>query len=93
MWKHSAIDLPLSLLLFRATDSRNGYAEAALTVTINNINDAPVFTAASYSGNVDENKASGSTVTFSTAIAASDEDSGDTLTYALTGMCSYFHRG
>ena len=55
-----------------------------LTVTVTNINDAPTFGAASYTGNVNEEQTSGSAVTFSTAIAASDED-GHTLTYSLVG--------
>ncbi len=54
-------------------------------MNVNNINDAPVFTATNYAGTVEENKASGSAVTFSTAIAASDED-GNTLTYELAGI-------
>ena len=70
----------------RLTDSANDYDEAALTITVADINDAPIFAlaATSYSGTVAESQAAGATVTFGTTIAATDED-GDTRVYGLAG--------
>ena len=68
----------------QAVDGNGGTAQVALTVTVTDINDAPVFGAASYTGSVNEEQASGTAVTFSAAIAASDED-GHSLTYSLIG--------
>ena len=77
-------DGTVATLGIRVVDGNGGTAQVALTVTVTNINDAPVFGAASYTGSVNEQQASGAAVTFSVAIAASDEDN-DGLTYTLVG--------
>ena len=75
----------MATLGIQAIDSNGGTAQAALTVNIDDVNDAPTFGPASYSGTVNEEQSSGAAVTFSTAIAATDEDS-NSITYSLIGM-------
>ena len=55
---------------------------ASVTITVNNVNEAPSFTLSSYSGEIAENSANGVDVITTTA---TDPDSGDTLTYSLSG--------
>ena len=74
----------MATLGIQAVDGNGGRAQVALTVSVTDINDAPVFGAASYTGTVNEEQISGSAVTFSTAIAATDEDN-HSLTYSLVG--------
>ena len=65
-------------------DGNGGSATVPITVSVNNINDAPTFANTSYTASVDEEKASGTAVTFGTALSSSDQD-GDTVTYSLVG--------
>lgn len=62
------------------SDSASSVTEA-LTITVRNTNDAPVFSNAPYAVTVPENNASAVVHT----VSATDEDSGDTLTFFLTG--------
>lgn len=55
---------------------------ASVTITVNNVNEAPSFTLSSYSGEIAENSANGVDII---TITATDPDSGDTLTYSLSG--------
>ena len=57
-------------------------ATASVTVTVNDVNEAPSFTLSSYSGEIAENSANGIDII---TITATDPDSGDTLTYSLSG--------
>ena len=78
-------DGTVATLGIQATDGNGGTSEVALSVTVNDANDAPTFTQSTYTGTVDEEQASGAAVTFAVAIAATDED-GDSLTYSLSGI-------
>ena len=53
-----------------------------MTITVNDVNEAPSFTLFSYSGEIAENSANGVDII---TITATDPDSGDTLTYSLSG--------
>ena len=77
-------DGTVATLGIQAIDGNGGTAQAALTVNIADVNDAPVFGPASYSGTVNEEQSSGAAVTFSTAIVATDEDS-NSISYSLIG--------
>lgn len=57
-------------------------ATASVTITVNDVNEAPSFTLSSYSGEIAENSANGVDII---TITATDPDSGDTLTYSLSG--------
>lgn len=57
-------------------------ATASVTITVNDTNEAPSFTLSSYSGEIAENSANGVDII---TIPATDPDSGDTLTYSLSG--------
>lgn len=57
-------------------------ATASVTITVNDVNEAPSFTLFSYSGEIAENSANGVDII---TITATDPDSGDTLTYSLSG--------
>ena len=57
-------------------------ATASVTITVNDVNEAPSFTLSSYSGEIAENSANGIDII---TITATDPDSGDTLTYSLSG--------
>ena len=79
------------LLNHEATDSYTITVRAAatggsdtisVTITVDDVNEAPAFANASYSRSVNENVSTGSNV--GTVITATDVD-GDTLTYALSG--------
>ncbi len=73
-----------AVLAVKVVDGNGGSATVPITVTVNNINDAPTFGAGSYTGSVDEEQASGATVTLGTAVSSSDQD-GHTVTYSLVG--------
>jgi len=57
-------------------------ATASVTITVNNVNEAPSFALSSYSGEIAENSANGIDII---TITATDPDNGDTLTYSLSG--------
>ncbi|MGA9046140.1 cadherin repeat domain-containing protein, partial [Sulfuricurvum sp.] len=65
-----------------ATDASNNASEQAVTLAINNVNEAPVITSAATATAIDENSGAGQVVY--TAIAT-DEDTADTITYSLGG--------
>lgn len=65
------------------SDSTNSVTEA-LTITVRDTNDAPVFANAPYTVTVPENNASAIVHT----VSATDADSGNTLTYFLSGVGS-----
>ena len=67
-------------LSIAATDGANS-ASQALTITVTNVNEAPSFASTSVNLNTDENDASFA----HTVDAATDPDSGQTLTYQLSG--------
>ena len=69
-------------LTLTSTDGSGATATQALTVTVTDANDSPVFSAATATGSVAENAAT-STQIFDAN--STDEDTGDTLTYSLTG--------
>lgn len=56
-----------------------------LNITVNDGNDSPIFINAPYTASVVENCAVGSTVY---KVTATDEDSGNSLTYSLSGTNS-----
>ncbi|EDO39461.1 predicted protein, partial [Nematostella vectensis] len=56
----------------------------ALVITVTNRNDAPAFSNAPYSASVAENNAGSAVYT----VSATDEDSGDTMTYFISGTGS-----
>lgn len=62
-------------------------ATAGVTITIGDVNEAPSFTLSSYSGDIAENSANGTDII---SIPATDPDSGDTLTYSLSGSGKLF---
>ena len=67
-------------LTITVSDGANQVSQS-LAVTVTNVNEAPTFASTSVNLNTDENDASFT----HTVDAASDEDSGQTLTYALSG--------
>ena len=73
-----------AVLAVKVVDGNGGSATVPITVTVNNINDAPTFGAASYTASVNEEQSSGTAVTFGSALSSSDED-GHTVTYSLVG--------
>ena len=69
-----------------SVDATDGTLTASIAVTVNvtNVNEAPAFAAgASATLEVDENSPAGTSV--GAALGAADPDSGDTLTYSLSG--------
>ena len=60
-------------IMLRATDSNNAYVEQSFTITVNNVNDAPTITSTAVTT---VNEDAGYSYTF----AASDADSGDSVT-------------
>ena len=60
----------------------DGTAIASVTITVNDVNEAPSFTLSSYSGEISENSAHGVDII---TIFAVDPDGSDTLTYNLSG--------
>ena len=70
-------------LTLTATDSANNTGTTSITITvINEIDNDPVFSSASFSASVGEDASPGTSVV---RITASDTDLGDVITYALSG--------
>ena len=65
------------------SDGNGGRTSTSLTITVTDANDSPVFLGAPYAVAIDEGLSSGFTLLTASAI---DDDSGDTLTYSLTGI-------
>ena len=65
------------------SDGNGGRASTSLTITVTDANDFPEFLGAPYATAIDEGLSSGFTLLTVTAI---DDDSGDTLTYSLSGI-------
>ena len=76
---------PQYTLTVQVSDGRGGLATTSLTVNVNDGNDSPVFQGTPYSTSVSEKVPDGTSVFQITAI---DQDSSDTLTYALSGTNS-----
>ena len=76
-----SLNLTLSSLV-HVSDGNGGRTSTSLTITITDANDSPEFLGAPYTSAVDEGLTSGFTVLTASAI---DDDSGDTLTYSLSG--------
>lgn len=72
----------LSILVL---DGNGGSAATNLNVTVNDLNETPTFLTTPYSVSIAENLQTGTNVI---QVTASDEDSGDSLTYSLTGTNS-----
>lgn len=68
-----------------ALDGNGGSATTNLNVTVNDLNDSPTFVTTSHSASIAENLQTGTNVI---QVKASDEDSGDSLTYSLSGTNS-----
>ena len=64
------------------SDGNGGRASTSLTITVTDANDSPEFLGAPYTAAIDEGLTSGFTLLTASAI---DDDSGDTLTYSLSG--------
>ena len=78
-------ELSLNLILsslVHVSDGNGGRTSTSLTITISDANDSPEFLGAPYTSAIDEGLTSGFTVLTASAI---DDDSGDTLTYSLSG--------
>ena len=70
-------------LTLTATDSANNTGTTSITITvINEIDNDPLFSSASFSASVGEDASPGTSVV---RITASDTDLGDVITYALSG--------
>ena len=65
------------------SDGNGGRASTSLTITITDANDSPEFLGAPYAAAIDEGLSSGFTLL---TVSAIDDDSGDTLTYSLSGI-------
>lgn len=72
-------------LTIRVSDGRGGLATTSLTVSVNNVNDPPVFQGTPFTTTVSENVPDGTSVL---QIKAIDEDNSDTLSYSLSGTNS-----
>ena len=68
--------------LVHVSDGNGGRTSTSLTITITDANDSPSFLGAPYTVAIDEGLTSGFTLLTASAI---DDDSGDTLTYSLSG--------
>lgn len=73
------------ILTVQVSDGRGGLATTTLTVNVNDLNDAPVFRGTPFNTFVCENLPDSTSVL---QITATDQDSNDTLTYALSGTNS-----
>ena len=73
------------ILTVQVSDGRGGLATTTLTVNVNDLNDAPVFRGTPYNTIVCENLPDSTSVL---QITATDQDSNDTVTYALSGTNS-----
>ena len=85
---HAALDFETKKiyndLAIRATDSEGNFDAIFVTINITDANDAPSFTdGTSTTRTIAENTASGQNI--GTAVAATDADTDDTLTYSLGG--------
>ena len=69
--------------IVHVSDGNGGRTSTSLTITVTDANDSPVFLGAPYAVAIDEALSSGFTLLTASAI---DDDSGDTLTYSLTGI-------
>ncbi|MDC1115807.1 cadherin domain-containing protein, partial [Alphaproteobacteria bacterium] len=69
------------VLTITATQGRM-VTQTSVEVIVTNVNEAPLFSQASYSGAVREDYDIGQVITLNPAISASDED-GDVLTYTI----------
>ena len=67
----------------RVTDSAGLYADLSLSITVDNVNEAPTFSPTSYSASAPENSTGGFF-----AAEANDEDAGDTITFSLASGVS-----
>ena len=76
---------PSYFLSVSVLDGRGGSTSTNLNVTVNNINESPNFLSTPLSVSIAENLQTGVNVI---RIKASDEDSGDSLTYSLSGTNS-----
>lgn len=65
------------------SDGNGGRVSTSLTITITDANDSPEFLGAPYAAAIDEGLSSGFTLL---TVSAIDDDSGDTLTYSLSGI-------
>ena len=73
------------ILTVQVSDGRGGLATTTLTVNVNDLNDVPVFQGLPYNTIACENLPDSTSVL---QITATDQDSNDTLTYALSGTNS-----
>lgn len=73
------------ILTVQVSDGRGGLATTSLTVNVNDLNDAPVFRGTPYNTMACENLPDSTSVL---QITATDQDSNDTLIYALSGTNS-----
>ncbi len=73
---------PTYSIRVRVADQAGLAFERSLTINVTNVNEAPVFGAASYTFSVAENSAAGASVGNA---SASDPDAGTSLTYTLSG--------
>lgn len=73
------------ILTVQVSDGRGGLATTTLTVNVNDLNDLPVFQGTPYNTIACENLPDSTSVL---QITATDQDSSDTLTYALSGTNS-----
>ena len=78
-----------SQLQIRAREVETDHVtDATVTVSVRDMNDNnPQFSADSYSGRIKEDSVRGDAVTMTTAVSASDADSGSfaNVTYSITG--------
>ncbi len=65
------------------SDSNGGSDSIPVTITVTNVNEAPSFANSTATRSIAENTASGEDI--GSAVAATDPDSGNTLTYSLGG--------
>ena len=70
-------------LTVNVSDGNGGAATVDVTVSLNDVNEAPAFAAATAARSLPENSAAGTNV--GSAVTATDPDTGDTLTYSLSG--------
>ena len=74
---------PTLLLTVKADDSNGSTDTITVTITVTDENDAPAFSAETDTRTIPENTASGQNI--GSPVAATDQDSGNTLTYTLGG--------
>ena len=70
-------------LTVNVSDGAGGTDSVAVTVSLNDVNEAPAFAASTAARSLPENSAAGTNV--GSAVTATDPDTGDTLTYSLGG--------